>query len=227
MNLNKHAEFFNPADVEAPIHLIGAGAVGSTVAEMLTRLGFSKFYIYDMDIVSPHNITNQMFRHKDIGINKCDAIVDICKEINPEVEIIIERKGYQQNETHRRLSGYVFLCADSIDLRNAIVDEYMFSPYVLAMFDFRMRLTDAQHYAADWTKESSRKFLKSTMAFTAAEAIAATPVSACGTSLSIAPTVRTLTSVGVANFINFLKTGELSKTMFIDPFHGILDAFKA
>ena len=34
MNLNKHYEFFNPMSVTDEIHIIGCGAIGSTIAEM-------------------------------------------------------------------------------------------------------------------------------------------------------------------------------------------------
>ena len=32
MNLNKHREFFNPDEMHEQIHIIGCGAVGSTIA---------------------------------------------------------------------------------------------------------------------------------------------------------------------------------------------------
>ena len=39
MNLNKHREFFDPEQFDDAIHIIGCGAVGSTIAEQLARLG--------------------------------------------------------------------------------------------------------------------------------------------------------------------------------------------
>ena len=37
MDIIKHLEFFNPLEMEDSIHIIGLGAIGSTVAETLTR----------------------------------------------------------------------------------------------------------------------------------------------------------------------------------------------
>lgn len=224
MNINKHMEFFNPADVKEPIHIIGCGAVGSHVAEMLARLGFEKLNLWDMDTVEEHNITNQMFRFNDIGDKKTSALANICKEINPMIEIEEHDTGYNV-EKDRPVSGYIFLCVDNIELRKEIVNKHMYSPQVKAMFDFRMRLTDAQHYAADWSDIEQKKRLLATMQFTKEEADAATPVSACGTTLSVAPTVKTLVSAGVANFINFCKDKRLFKMIILDPFNGIFDCF--
>ena len=88
MNLNKHAEFFNPeTDLKESVHIIGCGAIGSTVAEMLTRMGVPELTIYDMDIVTPHNLTNQEFFHRHIGRLKTKCLAEILKEINPDIKI--------------------------------------------------------------------------------------------------------------------------------------------
>ena len=85
------------------------------------------------------------------------------------------------------------------------------------MFDFRTRLTDAQHYAADWSYKS--------MNFSHEEAQEETPVSACGVTLSVAPTIRIIVACGVSNFVNFVKKEPLKKMIQIDAFSFVLDAF--
>ena len=70
-----------------------------------------------------------------------------------------------------------------------------------------------------------RDALLDTMQFTHEEAKVATPVSACGTTLSVAPTIRTIVSLGITNFMNFLKEGKLKKMILMDTFHYILDVF--
>lgn len=222
MNLNKHLEFFDPINtIKAPIHIIGCGAIGSTVAEMLTRMGISELYLYDFDVVSPHNIANQMFYQCDIAHLKLDAIQNILVSINPDIKLNLYKKGY----TNQPLSGYVFLCVDNIDLRREIAEENKYNPNIKAMFDFRMRLTDAQHYAADWSnKDSIDAFIK-TMQFTRDEAKEATPINACGSTLNIIPTVRTIVSLGLGNFINFIKNNKLKRMILADSFSFIVDAF--
>ena len=93
------------------------------------------------------------------------------------------------------------------------------------MFDFRTRLTDAQHYAANWSDMKMVDGFISSMNFSHEEAAAETPVSACNVTLSVAPTVRVVCSLGVANFVNFVKGAGLKKFVQIDAFSFVLDAF--
>jgi len=130
---------------------------------------------------------------------KADALARMMCEINSEIKgtIQVAAHGY----VAQRLSGYVFLCVDSIELRREIAKANKNNPYIKAMFDFRTRLTDAQHYAAE------------------------TPVSACNVILSVAPTIRMICALGVTNFVNFVKGDGLKKFIQIDAFKFILDAF--
>lgn len=222
MNLNKHAEFFNPEDLDDEIHIIGCGAVGSTIAENLARLGIKKLYLYDFDRVTEHNITNQMFLNKHIGLPKTDALAEILTSINPDIQIIAIPDGWKEGTT---LTGYVFLAVDDIELRQKIVKENLFNFNIKAMFDTRMRLTDAQHFACKWN-DKGQKHLLATMNFTKEEAIESTPISACGTTLSVTPTVRIICALAVANLINLIKNNVLRKTVIIDAFDMTVDAYE-
>lgn len=187
------------------------------------RFGITKITLYDFDKVEAHNIANQMFRNTDIGKLKTEALAEYLCEINPDCanDLRIVSEGW----TGQRLSGYVFLCVDNIDLRREIATVCKDNTYVKGMFDFRMRLTDAQHYAANWNdKKMVEDFLKS-MAFSHDEAKKETPVSACNVTLSVVPTVRMIVALGVANFINFVKDSKINKFLQIDAFSPLLDAF--
>ena len=43
MNVIKHLEYFDPMKVQEPVHIIGLGAIGSHIAELLVRLGVQNF----------------------------------------------------------------------------------------------------------------------------------------------------------------------------------------
>jgi molybdopterin/thiamine biosynthesis adenylyltransferase len=221
MNLNKHREFFNPENLNDEIHVIGCGAVGSTIAEQLARLGINKLHLYDFDTVSTHNITNQMFFNEHIGNPKINALSNILKAINPNIQLITHPEGWKPELP---LTGYVFLAVDNIDTRKEIVNQNLFNPNIKIMFDTRMRLTDAQAFAARWTNEG-KKFLLATMDFTREEAAKSTPMSACGTTLSVTPTVRIICSYAVANLINATLNKKIKKTILIDAFEMTVDAF--
>lgn len=216
MDLAKSYEFFHPEDCGSRVHIIGCGAIGSHVAEQLVRYGITKITLYDFDTVESHNIANQIFTAEDIGRTKVQALADYLIRINPEVaqDIKLVEKGY----TGQKLSGYVFLCVDSIDLRRQIATEYKGNTFIKGMFDFRMRLTDAQHYAAAWNDKKAVDAFIASMQFTDEEAKASTPVSACNMELSVCSTVKVIVSLGVANFINFLKGREFKKIIAADAF---------
>lgn len=223
MNLSKSYEFFQPEMCNQRVHIIGCGSVGSTLAENLARFGITKFVLYDFDKVEAHNIANQMFTQKDVGKLKVEAVADMLYDINPEIkkDIKIVKRGY----VGQTLSGYVFLAVDNIDLRREICEKHKNSKYVKAIFDFRTRLTDAQHFAADWSDEAQKQSLLNSMSFTHEEAVKETPVSACNVTLGVCTTVRLIVAEGVNNFINFVKDGTLKKLILIDAFNHTIDAF--
>lgn len=220
MNLNKSLEYFNPSDITERIHIIGCGSVGSTVVEELARLGLTKFSLYDFDKVEAKNIANQMFVHSDIGKLKTEAVKERILAINPEAnaELI---KTFNEGWNGERLTGYVFLCVDSIEVRRQIVEKFMGSTQIKAMFDFRTRLEDAQHYAADWSSPQSKENFLGNMDFSHDEAVDSTPKSACGGVLGVNPTVHAVVSHGVANFVNFTKGKGLYPIVLVNPFTGM------
>ncbi len=223
MDLSKSYEFFQPETVQEKIHIIGCGSVGSTIAENLARCGITKMVLYDFDVVEPKNIVNQMFTQEHVGMKKVDALKQILTNINPECANTVEVKpeGWQG----KRLSGYIFLCVDSIDIRRNFVERHMDSMFVRAIFDFRTELEGAQHYAANWDDMKMKEALLASMQFTHEEAAEETPVSACGITLGVATTVRLVCALGVNNFINFVKGNGIKKMVLIDGFHFMLDAF--
>lgn len=223
MDLSKSYEYFQPEKMDDRVHIIGCGSVGSTVAENLVRSGVTKFTLWDFDLVEPHNLANQMFLHKDIGKPKIEALLDILCDINPDVKD--DTKLQSEGWKGQQLSGFVFLCVDNIDLRREIVQKHFDSPYVKAMFDFRTRLEDAQHYAADWSDYKMKKDFLNSMNFSHDEAKEETPVSACNVTLSVCPTVRIICAYGVANFMNFWNGKPIRKLILADAFNFLLDAF--
>jgi hypothetical protein len=214
MNISKSADYFNPTEITAPIHIIGCGAVGSTLAEMLTRMGCTNLILYDFDTVTPHNIANQMFLDKHIGQPKTLALVEILKSINPDISFTTYEKGWNGEQ----LSGYVFLAVDDIALRRKIVETNFMNMNIIAMYDFRMGLDSGEHFAANWSDTTVKKNLLKGMDFTTEEAAENTPRNACGTTLNLISTVRTLVSYGITNFIKMYKTqnAEYAKIILIN-----------
>jgi len=223
MDLSKSYEYFQPEKQRTRIHIVGCGSVGSTVAENLARCGVTRFTLWDFDVVEPRNLANQMFRERDVHKPKVEALLDILCEVNPKIREDAELKA--AGWSGQQLSGFVFLCVDNIDLRREIVKVHLNSPCIKAMFDFRTRLEDAQHYAADWSDYKMKKDFLASMNFSHEEAMEETPVSACHVALSVCPTVRVICAYGVANFMNFWNGKPIRKLILADAFSFSLDAF--
>ncbi len=224
MDTSKVLEFFDGSAVKSQINIIGCGAIGSHVAEELARIGCENIHLWDFDKVSPHNITNQMFVDSDINRPKVEAVYDMMAAINPGLtdKVHIHPEGLKQPFI---VNGYIFMCVDSVKLRNQIVQANRYNPNAIAIFDFRMRLTDAQHYFARINRTEEVDELLKTMDFTDEEAASATPVSACGVELSVAYTVKAITAFGVCNFVRLCQGLDVKTKVFVDMNQFAVDAF--
>ena len=76
MNLNPYS-----------FHICGCGAIGSSAAIQLARMGVTKFVLYDMDIVEDVNIGVSQYDYRHIGKPKVNALSSILTDINPEIQV--------------------------------------------------------------------------------------------------------------------------------------------
>lgn len=220
MDLSKSYEFFDPAK-SPEVHVIGCGAIGSTIAVQLARLGVTNIHLWDMDIVESTNIANQQFFDEHVGVEKTSALGNIMRMINP-----VGLKGnnslvMHDKYTNEQLKGIVFIAVDKIQVRKDIITNNRYNFNVKGFIDVRMGLTDAQLYSAYNMSQLSVDNLLKSMDFTQEEADKATPVSACGTTLSVIPTVQIISAYAVANYINFSLTDQPTYKMInLDAFNG-------
>jgi len=214
MDIQKHIEYFNPIEVDEMITIIGVGALGSHLAIMLARLGCKKITLYDDDKVADINLSNQSYDKHDIDRYKVIAIAEDMKLINTQMKISVKPERY----TKQPLSGYVFVCVDSIETRKAIATHNRYNPNIKCLWDMRMRLEDAQGYTVPWHDKDAKDNYFETMTFTDAEFKAEVPVSPCGSILAIIPTIQIIVSLICADFINCMKTELKSNLIIVNPF---------
>lgn len=202
MNLAKSYNVFAPDKHDHVYNIIGCGAVGSVVAEMLARLGVKKMRLYDFDTVESKNIANQMFFDKQIGMKKVEALRDIILEINPDCDIKLYDEGYQGG----MLKGVVIMAVDSIKVRQQIMDENKFNPNVEVYVDFRMALYIGQTFLAPGLNEPFKERLRASMNFEDDEV--QEERSACHETLSFCPTIRGVVACGIGNLISYLNEND-------------------
>lgn len=74
--------------LKSRIAIIGAGALGSVVANNLVRAGVGEISIIDRDFVELNNLQRQMlFDETDIGVPKAIAAVEKLKRVNSEITV--------------------------------------------------------------------------------------------------------------------------------------------
>ena len=115
MNLSRQSGILPRSVIEkSQVTLIGAGAIGSWTAIILTKMGVPKITIYDNDVVSPENPSLQNYRpQKDLGKKKVDALKEILEDFSTSEVIAIPELFTGKI----RPKGYVISAVDSMDAR--------------------------------------------------------------------------------------------------------------
>ena len=74
--------------LQSKVVIIGAGGLGGTVLELLTRMGIGKLIIADKDLIVDSNLNRQILSTEtNLGRNKAEVAVRRVKEINSSIEI--------------------------------------------------------------------------------------------------------------------------------------------
>jgi len=123
-------------------HIVGCGAIGSSVAMQLVRLGADNFYLYDFDKVEIPNIGVSQYNEQDVGLPKVGALINHMKRVNVmiKVEGIINRFTTYEGSKE----GILILGLDSMKARRDIVKMLVKCPYKpKIVIDGRM---GAEHY---------------------------------------------------------------------------------
>jgi molybdopterin-synthase adenylyltransferase len=67
----------------------GAGGLGSTVLQLLTRYGFGEIHLYDDGVLDPPDLNRQLlYTARDLGEPKAQAARALLEAINPDVTVI-------------------------------------------------------------------------------------------------------------------------------------------
>ncbi len=74
--------------LQSRVAIIGAGGLGGTVLELLTRMGIGQLMIADKDIIGDSNLNRQILsKETNLGQSKAEVAVKRVKEINSSIEI--------------------------------------------------------------------------------------------------------------------------------------------
>ena len=210
MNYSRQEKWFEPHTFKYPVHVIGCGATGSFVALQLVKMGVKDIHIYDFDIVEEHNIANQAFLAKHIGMKKVEAFADlIADSLENDQKVTIHDQRVTGEDS---FSGIVFVLTDTMSSRKEIWENCLrYKEQVPLVIETRMSINCGRIYAINPLKyEQVKKYEKTFYADDEAEK------SFCGSSLSIVPTAMEIASKAVWKIIKFHLGKPIAQEQLID-----------
>ena len=129
-------------------HIVGCGAIGSSVATQLARLGGNKFYLYDFDKVGIENVGVSQYVNEDINKNKVTALRQHLWDISTNISIGISVDKFKYYEGTK--DDILVLGLDSMSARMEIVKIITKCPdKPLFVIDGRMGAEQYQQYIYD------------------------------------------------------------------------------
>ncbi len=116
-DFSRQLDIIPPHALVYPVHCIGLGGIGSNTAFYLRKMGFSRFVLWDHDIVEAHNIPSQHFFSSDGGRSKPHAMEDQLKAALDAESVIVQKGKFTKD---CELSGIVVAGVDSMASRKEI-----------------------------------------------------------------------------------------------------------
>lgn len=213
LDVTKQMEVYDTGVLAAHVvYSIGAGSTASVVLPTLARMGCDKFIIWDKDTVDPHNISNQAYTEKQIGMNKVDALAMNLKAINKDVKVQRKCDWWTPESDPKGLRGIVLSLADKMEVRRQILDNL--NPEVALYIDTRTGLFQTTCYAS-LPEDTNRIANIKAVTMDTDEEIQAIQeangeVSACGLTQSVFPTIQAAGALVAARVIEWMAQGTVS-----------------
>lgn len=111
----RQLDLVSPDRLRFPVTVVGVGGIGSPVALALAKMGIRRLTLYDPDVVEAHNLPNQMYRLRDVGRPKVEALAELLGELAST-----EVRPIREAVTDQRLEGVVVSAVDTMAARDQI-----------------------------------------------------------------------------------------------------------
>ncbi|MEN8222761.1 MAG: ThiF family adenylyltransferase [Acidobacteriota bacterium] len=111
------------------VAVIGCGALGTNIADLLVRGGVGEILLVDRDIVELSNLHRQvLYSEKDIGSPKAERAASKLKDVNSEIEIKYLIKDVMSSNISEIVKGYDLIMdgTDNIPVR-LLINDYSIS----------------------------------------------------------------------------------------------------
>ena len=203
LNLSRQSKLI-PVDKinEYTLKVFGVGSVGSHFVKTAVKTGFRNIEVYDLDIVEEENIAAQAFDFKHIGMNKVEAMKEICKE-SAGVEIITHHGRVSEENSITPEANTIYCCFfDSFEARQMLFD--MLKDYPVIFIDGRIGMYNMRHYLVELDDaEQVKEYLKTLDTKVVSDL-------KCGEK-ACCPVNAQISSMIIINIINYLKNNDYIK----------------
>lgn len=127
--LNRTEMLIGPQALEklrnSTVAVFGIGGVGSYAVEALARAGLGKLVLIDNDLVDITNINRQLIANTTtIGKVKVEVAKERVLQINPNIDVVIHQKFYDENTKNELISpsySYIIDCIDSVSSKVSLI----------------------------------------------------------------------------------------------------------
>ena len=166
--LDRQFDIVRAGELRFPVHIIGAGGIGSWTALLAAKMGCTNITVYDDDKVEDHNVASQFYKEDQLGEYKVDALA---KNILEQTGIdIVAEKNIEEEETIPK--GLVIMTIDTLAERRRLGEIFKDRPiYIL---DGRMGGLSFEVYNV-----ASKEYLSTIVANDEAEPLVCTGKSIC------------------------------------------------
>ena len=100
-------------------------------------MGYSKFIIFDKDEVEPHNLPNQAFFAKHIGMPKVEALKDVLLAFDPTIKVETHNDFFTE-DTELSEGGQLVIATDSMASRAMLAEFFDTNVDITGVFDARL-----------------------------------------------------------------------------------------
>jgi adenylyltransferase/sulfurtransferase len=116
--------------LQSRVLVVGAGGLGSPVAEFLSRAGIGSLGIVDFDKVSLSNLHRQsLYNTSDIGKFKVKIAKDRIKKINPNTKVTIYKVRLNNDNSKKIIEDYDYV----VDGSDNFITKFLLNDYCLKL----------------------------------------------------------------------------------------------
>lgn len=143
----RQRDFYDPTKhPDLNVTVVGLGGIGSPTAFALSKLGVSSLNLIDPDVVELHNVPNQMYTTKHIGVSKAQCMKAMCSVFGPPDVSVVAHVCTAKEAPETVWRGIVISGLDSMVAREETWDLVRYNADVTLYLDARIGGLDIVTY---------------------------------------------------------------------------------